>query len=145
MKIVLAGGTGHIGRILKSEYLRRAYKVLVLTRNPSPNSQEMKWDGKNPGPWTREIDGCDIVINLAGRSVDCRYNKKNLWEMLSSRINSTRAIGLSIEKALKLPKIWLQMSTATIYSHRFDKDNDEYEGEIGGCGTRCPGLLVLEY
>jgi uncharacterized protein (TIGR01777 family) len=72
------------------------------------------------------------VINLAGRSVNCRYTATNLTEMLTSRVDSTRAIGLAIQQAHRPPRVWLQMSTATIYAHRFDAANDEATGVIGG-------------
>jgi uncharacterized protein (TIGR01777 family) len=92
----------------------------------------VRWDGRHQGDWAREIDGADAVVNLAGRSVNCRYNKTNLQQMMDSRMDSTRAIGIAIESSAEPPRVWLQMSTATIYSHRFDTDNDEIKGRIGG-------------
>jgi uncharacterized protein len=79
-----------------------------------------------------EIDGADVVINLAGRSVDCRYTERNLREMRASRIDSTRIIGVAISQAARPPAVWLQASTATIYAHRFDQPNDEVAGILGG-------------
>jgi uncharacterized protein (TIGR01777 family) len=90
------------------------------------------WDGRTVGDWARELDGADAVINLAGRSVSCRYTAENLAAMMSSRVDSTRAVGLAIEQAARPPRVWLQMSTATIYAHRFDAPNDEATGQIGG-------------
>ena len=84
------------------------------------------------GPWAAELDGADVVINLAGRSVNCRYTDANMKEMMSSRVDSTRAVGLAIARAARPPRVWLQMSTATIYAHRFDAANDEATGLIGG-------------
>lgn len=78
------------------------------------------------------IDGADIVINLAGRSVNCRYTRANRLEILDSRVDTTRAIGDAIAAAVRPPRVWLQMSTATIYSHRYDAANDEVTGIIGG-------------
>src|SRR5262249_20597003 len=83
-------------------------------------------------PWAEEIDGADVVINLAGRSVNCRYTDANLKAMMDSRVDSTRAVGQAIENASRPPRVWLQMSTATIYAHRFDAPNDEVTGRIGG-------------
>jgi uncharacterized protein (TIGR01777 family) len=90
------------------------------------------WDGRTLGPWAREIDGADVVINLAGRSVNCRYTPKNREAMMSSRVDSTRVVGLAVAQAKRPPRVWLQMGTATIYAHRFDAPNDEVTGQIGG-------------
>jgi hypothetical protein len=90
-----------------------------------------------------EVDGADVVINLAGRSVNCRYTEANLEEMMSSRVESTRAVGLAIEKAMRPPPVWLQMSTATIYAHRFDAPNDEATGRIGGEELDAPSYWKL--
>jgi NAD dependent epimerase/dehydratase family enzyme len=92
----------------------------------------VEWDGRTAGPWVSEIDGADAVINLAGRSVDCRYTAANLAEMMDSRIESTRVVGQAISQAARPPHVWLQMSTATIYAHTFGEPNDELTGEIGG-------------
>jgi uncharacterized protein (TIGR01777 family) len=92
----------------------------------------MEWDGRTVGLWANAIDGADVVINLAGRSVNCRYTEENLEAMMRSRVESTRAVGLAIEKAARPPRVWLQMSTATIYAHRFDAPNEEETGRLGG-------------
>ncbi len=130
MKVVIPGGTGQLGRILRAEFERTGESVVVLSRRPGPG--EIFWDGKNPGDWTREIDGADLVINLAGRSVNCRYTKENLAQMMDSRVDSTRIVGHAIRQSKKPPSLWLQMSTATIYAHRLDAPNDEENGIIGG-------------
>ena len=85
---------------------------------------KLLWDGRTLGPWTTELDSADVVINLAGRSVDCRYHKSNLREMMASRIDSTRVVGQAIAQARNPPRVWLQASTATIYAHRFDAPNE---------------------
>ena len=90
------------------------------------------WDGETVGAWADEVEGAEVVINLAGRSVNCRYNAANLKEMMDSRVNSTRAVGEAIRLAKDPPRIWLQAATATIYAHRFDAPNDEYTGILGG-------------
>ena len=94
--------------------------------------RSVPWDGKNAGPWIDELDGADVVINLPGRSVNCRYNEKNRREILESRVDSVRAIGNAIKKVKRPPNVWLQAATATIYAHRFDSPNDEFSGIIGG-------------
>ena len=138
MKIVIAGGTGQIGGILHRAFTSAGQEVAVLTRRPSGPGQ-IGWDGQTPGPWAAAIDGCDVVINLAGRSVNCRYTKDNLTEMMRSRVRSTRVAGQAIAAAARPPRVWLQMSTATIYAHRFDVANDEAAGLIGGEESGVPG------
>jgi hypothetical protein len=98
------------------------------------------WDGKTLGPWANEIDGADVVINLAGRSVNCRYHERNLAAMMSSRVDSTRIVGVAIAAAKNPPRVWLQASTATIYAHRYDAPNDEETGEMGGYEPGAPAL-----
>jgi uncharacterized protein (TIGR01777 family) len=136
MKIVIPGGTGHLGGILRAAFRSKGHEVVVIGRGDAPGV--VRWDGRNLGPWVSEIDGADVVINLAGRSVDCRYTASNLRQMTDSRVFSTRVVGQAIEQASRPPRVWLQMSTATIYSHRFDADNDEATGILGGEETDAP-------
>ena len=92
----------------------------------------VEWDGATLGAWAAEMDGSDVVINLAGRSVNCRYTPRNRREILESRVLSTRVVGEAIAPARRPPRVWLQASTATIYAHRYDAPNDEASGVIGG-------------
>jgi len=92
----------------------------------------MLWDGASLGEWVHALDGADVVINLAGRNVNCRYNAENRRQIMDSRVNSVRAIAKAIAECSSPPPIWLQASTATIYAHRFDAPNDEFSGLIGG-------------
>lgn len=131
MRIVIPGGTGQVGAILLRSLAAAGHDVTVLTRNPSCD-HEIHWDGETLGPWVEAVDGCDAVVNLAGRSVSCRYTLPNLREMLASRVRSTRLVGEAIAAAARPPRVWLQMSTATVYAHRFDEANDETTGVIGG-------------
>lgn len=103
-----------------------------------PAGRVVSWDGKTVGAWASELDGADVVVNLAGRSVNCRYTEANLAAMLDSRVDSTRAVGRAITEAKKPPRVWLQMSTATIYAHRFDAPNGESTGVIGGSEPDVP-------
>ena len=96
------------------------------------------WDAESPGPWTRELDGADVVVNLAGRSVNCRYTPANRRAIKESRVNSTRVVGEAIAGAARPPRVWLQMSTATIYAHRYDAPNDEATGILGGAEPGAP-------
>jgi uncharacterized protein (TIGR01777 family) len=142
MKLVLPGGTGHIGRFLSRALVSAGHEVVVLSRGAESigvaGVRVVRWDGRTPGPWTAEVDGSDAVINLAGRSVSCRYTPSNLREMMGSRVESTRVVGEVIADASRPPRTWLQMSTATIYAHRFDAANDEATGIIGGAEPGVP-------
>jgi len=129
VKIVIAGGSGHLGRIL-TRALSVEHDVVVLTRDE--NHAGVLWDGRTLGPWSAELDGADVLINLAGRSVDCRYDAAHRAEILASRVESTRVLGEAIARAKRPPRVWLQSSTATIYAHRYDADNGEVTGRIGG-------------
>lgn len=132
MKVVIPGGSGQVGAILARALLARGDDVVILSRGRAPYARVVPWDGRTVDAWAGEIDGADVVINLAGRSVNCRYNAANMREMMSSRVDSTRAVGDAIARASRPPRVWLQMSTATIYAHRFDAPNDETSGRIGG-------------
>jgi uncharacterized protein len=138
MKIVIPGGTGQVGAILNRAFAAAGHEVVVLTRRPACEGQ-VGWDGETMGAWADVIDGSEAVINLAGRSVSCRYTKTNLTEMMRSRVRSARVVGEAIAAARRPPRVWLQMSTATIYAHRFDAPNDEATGVIGERETGVPG------
>jgi uncharacterized protein (TIGR01777 family) len=139
MKIVIPGGTGQIGNLLARAFLARGDEVVVVSRGGTSAARVVNWDGRSIGPWAAEVDGADVVINLAGRSVNCRYTAANMRAMMDSRVDSTRAVGRVIEAARRPPQVWLQMSTATIYAHRFDAPNDELTGRIGGDEPGVPG------
>lgn len=138
MKIVLPGGSGQVGQILGRSFLAQGHDVVVLSRDARSVGRVVPWDGKTLGPWAAELDGADVVINLAGRTVNCRYTDENLAQMMSSRVDSTRVVGQAIARAARPPRTWLQMSTATIYAHRFDAANDEATGVIGGSEPGVP-------
>jgi uncharacterized protein (TIGR01777 family) len=138
MKIVIPGGTGQVGTMLDRALTAAGHQVVVLTRTPH-GERQVRWDGSTLGDWAAEIDGSDVVINLAGRSVSCRYTPANLEAMMSSRVDSARVVGEAIAGAARPPRVWLQMSTATIYAHRFDAANDEQDGLIGGTEPEVPG------
>jgi uncharacterized protein (TIGR01777 family) len=137
MKVVIPGGTGQVGTILDRALTAQGHDVVLLTRSPS-GERQVRWDGATLGEWATHIDGSDVVINLAGRSVSCRYTPENLAAMMSSRVESARVVGEAIAAAARPPKLWLQMSTATIYAHRFDAANDEHDGLIGGGESGVP-------
>lgn len=139
MKIVLPGGSGQVGTLLARAFVAAGHDVVVLSRSPRPAQwRTAAWDARGEGAWWREIDGADVVVGLAGRSVDCRSNAKNRRLILDSRVDSARAVGAAIAAAGRPPRVWLQASTATIYAHSFDRANDEAGGVIGGDEAGAP-------
>jgi uncharacterized protein (TIGR01777 family) len=139
VKVVLAGGSGQVGRLLGRHLSASGHDVVVLSRaGAAAAGRAVAWDARTPGPWRDEVDGADVVVNLAGRNVNCRYTAANRAAIMHSRVESTRAIGNAIAGAARAPAVWLQMSTATIYSHRFDAPNDEAGGIIGGSEPDAP-------
>jgi uncharacterized protein (TIGR01777 family) len=139
MKIVIPGGTGQVGTVLARAFHADGHDVVVLGRHTKSEQWRVEtWDGETIGEWAHEIDGADVVINLAGRSVNCRYNAENRRQMMDSRVNSTRVVGEAIAAATTPPSVWLQASTATIYAHRFDAPNDDVTGIIGGHEADAP-------
>jgi len=133
-RIVLAGGTGFIGTFLRQRLAADGYEVVLLTRSPIQNGGETRqvpWDGQSLGDWKTELEGSHALINLSGRSVNCRYNEKNRREILESRVETTRILGEAVARAVSPPPVWLNASTATIYKHTFDRSMDEATGEIG--------------
>lgn len=139
MKIVIPGGTGQVGTLLARAFHGDGHEVIVLSRHPkAARWRAVWWDPVEPGDWTEELEGADVVINLAGRSVNCRYTQENRDEILQSRVASAQAVGRAILNARRPPAIWLQASTATIYTHRYDAPNDERSGLIGGSEPGAP-------
>ena len=133
MKVVIPGGSGQVGTVLARAFHGDGHEVVVLSRRPDARPwRVIAWDGATLGNWQSEIDGCDVVINLTGRSVNCRYTAANREEILQSRVLSTRVVGQAIATAARKPRVWLQASTATIYAHRYDSPNDEHSGILGG-------------
>ena len=133
LRVVLPGGSGHIGQILAHHLQMSGHIVTVLTRSPySANYCTVHWDGEHLGQWVEHLNGADILINLAGRSVNCRYNAKHRREIHQSRIRSTELIGRAIAGLEHPPALWLNASTATIYRHSLDREMDEATGQVGG-------------
>jgi len=145
-KIVIAGGTGFIGEEL-SQYFENENEIIILTRqfNNAANNRNnqtilsekefskikfIKWDGTHLDNWIKELEHTDIVINLAGKSVNCRYTEKNKKEILISRVNATKVIGEAIKNCIHPPKLWINASSATIYPHAEINPNDEYTFDL---------------
>lgn len=139
MKVVIPGGSGQVGTVLAREFIRRGHEVVVLSRKAaSAPCRIVPWDARTLGDWAAELDGAGVVINLAGRSVNCRYTEANRREIIDSRAESTRVVGEAIARAKRPPPVWLQASTATLYAHRYDAPNDEATGIIGGDEAGAP-------
>jgi NAD dependent epimerase/dehydratase family enzyme len=145
-KIIIPGGSGFIGQSLAA-YFGKENEIVILGRQSEKSSNNrygdtkqlsthsktrfVKWDGKNiEESWAKEIDGADMVINMAGKSVNCRYHKKQKQEILDSRIDSTQAIGEAIRQSTHPPALWVNAASSTIYKNSFDIPNDEYTGPI---------------
>ncbi len=133
LRVVIPGGAGHLGRIVARHLHAKGNAITVLARTTAVAPWRVAWwSGANLGDWTRELEGADVVINLAGRSVNCRYNASNRREILESRIQTTEILGEAISKLHRPPRLWINASTATIYRHSLDRDMDEATGELGG-------------
>lgn len=124
-KAVIAGGTGFIGTYLKEKYERLGYRVYIISRQ----SEHIQWD--DTYRMKDALDGAKLVINLAGRSVNCRYTEANKREIFNSRTETTEALGWAIEACSTAPELWINASTATIYRHAEDRPMTEDGGEIG--------------
>lgn len=139
MKVVIPGGSGQVGTVLARAFQADGHEVVVLSRNAGNAPwRVVGWDAETIGPWVSELDGADVVINLVGRSVNCRYTPKNRESIMQSRVRSTQVVGAAIAAANRPPRVWLQASTATIYAHRYDAPNDEATGILGGAESNAP-------
>ncbi|HTQ98253.1 MAG TPA: TIGR01777 family oxidoreductase [Candidatus Acidoferrum sp.] len=144
LRIVIPGGEGYLGRVLGSWFTAAGHSVITLTRRQEVVQDgrglwaKVWWDGKDSSEWVNALENANVVINLSGRSVDCRYNAKNRDEIFRSRIESTAILGKAIQSLRCPPSLWLNASTATIYRHSYDCDMDEHNGEFGGNESDAP-------
>jgi uncharacterized protein (TIGR01777 family) len=138
LRIVIPGGEGYLGRLLARRFLAAGHTVITLSRSlgrPHFGQKpwtKIPWDGRELGCWTQALEEADVLLNLSGRSVDCRYNARNREEILNSRVESTLVLGKAIQSLRRPPRLWLNASTATIYRHSFDRPMEEISGELGG-------------
>lgn len=133
LRVVIPGGSGQVGTILARYFHAQGHEVTVLSRTPaSAPWNVIRWNSENSGSWIETLEHSDICINLAGRSVNCRYTASNRAAIYNSRIRSTQILGEVISRLKHPPHLWMNASTATIYRHSFDKPMDEGTGELGG-------------
>lgn len=133
-KLIIAAGTGFLGQVLVNHFKNQFDEIVILTRGNSKKIDGIKhvnWNAKTFSGWENELENATVLINLAGKSVDCRYTKENKKEILLSRIESTRILNKAVLNCKNPPKHWLNSSTATIYRFSLDKEMDERDGEIG--------------
>lgn len=132
--VVIIGANGFLGRYLCRHFARNGREVVAIARRRkgwSGDGMFLEWDGKTTGSWAYALEGAELVINLAGRSVNCRYNPGNREEIMSSRVDATRAVGKAIAACRVPPKLWINASTATWYRHAEDAPQNEWNGEAG--------------
>jgi hypothetical protein len=131
-KIILAGGSGFLGQTLIRWFKDRDLDFVVLSRKPHSieHARTVQWDGETVGDWAKELEHATALINLSGRSVDCRFTERNKKEIMDSRVRSTRVLGEAIDRCCWPPKVWLNAGTATIYRHSLDTPQDEEGGEV---------------
>ena len=133
-KIVLAGGNGFLGKSIIKHFGLEDFDFVILTRNPHGRKdgvREVFWDAKNLGEWVSEMEGAEAVINLTGKSVNCRYTEANKREIIQSRTFSTGIIGTAILQIKNPPKVWINSSSATVYRYSEDMNMDEWSGDLG--------------
>jgi uncharacterized protein (TIGR01777 family) len=127
-RIILAGGSGFIGQSLAGPLVEKGYDVVVLTRSPENTggpTRQVRWDGRTVEDWGAEVDGAAAVINLAGKSVNCRPTRENHRQIIDSRVNSVKAVATAINQAVRPPRVWVQASSLAIYGNPGDKICDE--------------------
>ena len=133
-KLVIAAGTGFLGQVLANHFKDTFEEIAILTRGKSEKVENINcvhWDAKTLTGWKNTLENATVLINLAGKSVDCRYTDENKKEILASRIDSTKILNLAVLQCENPPLLWLNSGTATIYRHSLDKQMDEETGEIG--------------
>ncbi len=133
-KLIIAAGTGFLGQVIVNHFKDKFEEIVILTLGKSQTIDKIKyvnWNAKTFSGWENELENATVLINLAGKSVDCRYTKKNKKEILLSRIESTKILNKAVLNCKNPPKHWLNSSTATIYRFSLDKQMDEIDREIG--------------
>lgn len=133
-KLVLAGGTGFLGQSIIDHFRHTVPEIIVLTRSQNKtqgNVRYVEWDGTTVGGWLKDLEGANVLINLTGKSVDCRYTEENKKEIIRSRVDATKALGKAISMLSAPPAVWMNAASATIYRHAEDRAMTEQDGEQG--------------
>lgn len=133
-KIVLAGGTGYLGSVLTQYFKDKAKEIVVLTRMAIPaegNVVYLQWNAATKGEWCSTLEDCDLLVNLCGKNVNCRYTKENQKEIIASRVVPTKLLEICIQSLRKPPKVWINLASSTIYRYAEDRPQDEVDGDIG--------------
>ncbi len=133
-KIILAGGSGYIGSVLAEHFGDKAESIVIFTRGAAwqkGNVQAVHWDGATRGDWQEHLENADLLVNLTGKNVNCRYTEENRREILKSRLDATEVLGKAVAAAVNPPRVWIQFTSATIYRHAEDFAMDEIAGETG--------------
>ncbi|WP_158974326.1 TIGR01777 family oxidoreductase [Cellulophaga sp. L1A9] len=133
-KLIIAGGSGFLGKAIAAYFTSKFTDIVILTRGATETKNGFRyvtWDGKTLGTWQEELTSCDVLINMVGRSVDCRYTPENKKLIMDSRVDATKILGEVISKSKHAPKVWINASTATIYRHALNQQMTEATGEIG--------------
>jgi len=139
-KIIIAGGSGFLGEILTSHFANQEYQVVIISRSKPTfknNFDWVRWDGKTLGDWVNTLDGADVLINLSGKSVNCRYTQKNKDLLVSSRIDSTKILGEALQKVAAPPKLWINPSSATIFANNGLRSGENEKQGIGFSQDLC--------
>ena len=118
-KIIIAGGTGFLGSSLRNKYSKEDTEIVILSRRSfsqkEGNISYVHWDAKTLGDWTSHLEGSTAIINLVGKSVNCRYTEENKKELIASRVDATAIIGKAISKSENPPKVWINAGSAAIF------------------------------
>lgn len=133
-KIILAGGNGYMGSVLAKHFSSMTDEIIILARKAKTdigNIKTLVWDGKTEGSWIENLEDADLLVNLCGKNVNCRYTKKNREEIINSRVLPTRLLNKVVEKLETPPKLFINITSATIYRHAEDRPQDDLTGEIG--------------
>ncbi|WP_245221970.1 TIGR01777 family oxidoreductase [Pedobacter kyungheensis] len=133
-KIVLAGGNGYLGQVLAKHFAPITNEIVILSRKAQPakgNIKTIVWDGRTAGEWASALQNADLLVNLCGKNVNCRYTPKNKEEIIQSRLQPTALLGEVIHQMENPPKLWINITSATIYRHAEDRYQDEIHGEMG--------------
>jgi uncharacterized protein (TIGR01777 family) len=143
-RVIIAGGTGHIGSSIAGRLVREGYAVTILSRSmldsEQPSLRYAYWDGVTFGSWTKYIDESEVVINLCGKSVNCRYTESNKLKLIQSRGKPTLLLGEAIKNSLTPPRLWINASSSAYYGF-----SSEVKDERAGAGSDFPSRICVEW